>query len=108
MPVAVEYLVCALLLVGGVFSLVGAYGLAKLSEFFKRLHGPTKATTLGVGSILVASMLVPMFRGTEPSPREFLITLFLFLTAPVSAYLLAKAAMALRPGMRPAPPRDEE
>jgi multicomponent K+:H+ antiporter subunit G len=108
MPATVEILVCALLLIGGVFSLVGAYGLAKLSDFFKRLHGPTKATTLGVGSILIASMLMLTSGRSGVSLRELLITLFLFLTAPVSAYLLAKAAMALRPGSRPAPPRDGE
>ena len=43
-PIA-EYLVAALLLLGGAFTLVGAIGLARLPDFFTRLHGPTKATT---------------------------------------------------------------
>ncbi|HEX5756692.1 MAG TPA: Na+/H+ antiporter subunit G [Arenimonas sp.] len=104
LPQAVEIIVCILLLVGGAFALIGSWGLAKLGDFFKRLHGPTKATTLGVGGILIASMLVQAFSGNGISLRELLITLFLFLTAPVSAHLLAKAAMALDPDVRPQPP----
>ncbi len=99
-----EYLVVFLLLVGGFFSLVGSYGLAKLSDFYKRLHGPTKATTLGVGGILLASMLMHLMRGEGTNLRELLITIFLFLTAPVSAHMMAKAALALKPSDRPARP----
>ena len=45
------------MLVGAAFALIGSWGLAKLSDFLKRLHGPTKATTLGVGCVLIASAL---------------------------------------------------
>lgn len=103
MTAVLEYLVCALLLAGAGFALVGSWGMAKLSDFFKRLHGPTKASTLGVGGVLLASMLWQAMQGT-PSVRELLITLFVFMTAPVSAYLMAKAALALDPSLRPAPP----
>lgn len=99
-----EYLVVFLLLVGGLFSLVGSFGLAKLSDFYKRLHGPTKATTLGVGGILLASMLLHLIRGEDTNLRELLITIFLFLTAPVSAHMMAKAALALHPSDRPQRP----
>ncbi|MCU0937109.1 MAG: monovalent cation/H(+) antiporter subunit G, partial [Gammaproteobacteria bacterium] len=51
----VELLVSALLLVGAGFALVGSVGLARLPDFFMRLHGPTKATTLGVGAMIVGS-----------------------------------------------------
>jgi multicomponent K+:H+ antiporter subunit G len=43
----------------------------------------------------------------EPSVRNLLITLFLFMTAPVSAHLLAKAALALDPAARPPLPADD-
>ena len=52
-----EYLLAALILIGAFFTLVGSIGLFKLPDFFMRLHGPTKATTLGVGAILLASAL---------------------------------------------------
>ena len=89
----VEYLVSALLLAGGGFALVGSFALAKLSRFELRLHGPTKATTLGVGGVLAASAIYFSASGPGLSLHEILIALFLFLTAPVSAHLLAKAAI---------------
>jgi len=103
-----EALVSALLLVGGFFALIGSYGLAKLSDFTKRLHGPTKATTLGVGSVLVASSLYFSVARPSISLHELLITLFLFLTAPVSAHLLVKALLHDNPSQRPAPPVSSE
>jgi multicomponent K+:H+ antiporter subunit G len=86
-----EALVALLLLAGSFFMLVGSFGLLRLPSFVQRLHGPTKATTLGVGGILIASMLFFLFTTGRVSVHELLITLFLFLTAPVTAYMLAKA-----------------
>ena len=85
-----------LLLVGTLFALISAIGLARLPDFYTRLHAPTKATTLGVGSLLIASALYFSTRGQGISLHEVLVTLFLFITAPVSAHLLAKAALHLR------------
>ena len=51
----IEALVALFLLLGSVFALVGAIGLYRLPDFFMRLHGPTKATTLGVGGMVIAS-----------------------------------------------------
>ena len=100
MNAALEYLVGFLLLAGGGFALVGSFGLAKLGDTFKRLHGPTKASTLGVGGVLLASMLWHSMQGA-PTLRELLITLFLFMTAPVSAYLVARAVLARNPSLKP-------
>ncbi|SJZ90823.1 Na+/H+ antiporter subunit G [Lysobacter spongiicola] len=91
----IEIALVLLLVVGTFFILVGAFSLVKLSEFFKRLHGPTKASTLGVGCLLVASVGYHAFTGSDPQPRELLITLFLLITAPISAHLMAKAALSL-------------
>lgn len=85
-----------LLASGSFFILVGSYGLLKLSDFFKRLHAPTKASTLGVGCVLLASVSYHFFLGQDPQPRELLVTAFLFITAPISAHLMAKAALSLR------------
>lgn len=103
LPLWFDAAIALLLVAGAGFALVGSYGLAKLGDFLKRLHGPTKATTLGVGGVLIASMLAFAARG-EVSLHELLITLFLFLTAPVSAHLLVRAAMKLDPRLRPPPP----
>ncbi len=96
MPFWIEALVCVFLVLGCLFALIGAIGLYRLPDFYTRLHGPTKASTLGVGSVVIASMLFFSARGPGLSLHELLITLFLFLTAPVSAHILAKAAMHLR------------
>lgn len=87
--------VATLLVIGGVFTLVGAIGLVRLPDFFMRLHAPTMASTLGVGGVLLASMVIAWLRG-EAGLYPLLITLFLFITAPVSANLLAKAGLHLR------------
>lgn len=91
-----ELLLVALLLVGSFFILMGGIGVVKLSEFFRRLHAPTKASTLGVGCVLGASVGYHMFVGSDPQPRELLIVAFLLITAPISAHLMSKAALSLR------------
>lgn len=93
-PVA-DALVAALLVLGAFFILVGALGMVRFKDFFQRLHAPTKASTLGVGGVLIASMLYSAASGRF-GIHELLITLFVFITAPVSANLLAKAAMHLK------------
>ncbi len=104
---ALDIALAALLAIGTFFVLVGSLGLVKLSEFFKRLHGPTKATTLGVGCILLASILWHALRGDGFGLRELLITLFLFITAPISAHMMARAALALEPEQRPEQPPED-
>jgi multicomponent K+:H+ antiporter subunit G len=108
MSAVLEVLVIALLAGGAFFALVGSLGLLRLSDFLRRLHGPTKASTLGVGGVLVAAILHRFASTGEIGLRELLITLFVFLTAPISAHLLAKAAMALEPGVRPTAPDDAD
>ena len=84
------------LLTGGFFLLVGSIGLFRLPDFFMRLHAPTKASTLGIGSILMASIIFFSFKGDGISIKEFLIILFMFLTAPISAHMLSKAALHVK------------
>lgn len=105
LPWLLEAAIAFLLVVGGAFCLVGAIGFVRFRDFFMRLHAPTKASTLGVGGVLVASMLWHWGHG-EWALRELLITLFIFVTAPVSANLLAEAALHRKaPGSVP-PPED--
>ncbi len=100
---SLEWLAAILLLVGSFFSLVGAIGLVRLPDFFSRLHAPTKASTLGVGSMLLAAMILSMAQG-RTGFAELLITLFVFVTAPVSANLMAQAALHLGVDSRKSPP----
>lgn len=87
-----EAVVSFLMLFGAAFVLIGSIGLVRLPDFMTRLHGPTKATTLGVGSIVMASLVHSSVTAGSLSLRELVISVFLFITAPVSAHVLSKAA----------------
>lgn len=97
----IEALVALFLLLGSLFALIGAIGLYRLPDFYTRLHGPTKATTLGVGGMVIASMIHFSVSEQSLSLHELLITLFLFITAPVSCHMLAKAALQQKLPIRP-------
>jgi multicomponent K+:H+ antiporter subunit G len=105
MTVLLEGLISLLVLAGAFFTLAGSIGLVRFPDFFLRLHGPTKATTLGVGSLLLASALYFSWQEAQIRFPEVLIMLFLFMTAPVSAHLLAKAALHLGAQSRAGLPR---
>ncbi|WP_439524228.1 Na+/H+ antiporter subunit G [Marivita sp.] len=94
MNIFVELLITVSLVVSGIFGLVGSYGLVKLTNTLQRLHAPTKATTLGVGGVLVASMVYFYAATGYFSVHEFLIAVFLLLTAPITANFIAKTFMA--------------
>lgn len=101
-----EIIVSALLVIGGFFTLVGSIGLLKLDNSMSRLHAPTKASTLGVGSLLMASM-VYAFAAGDGSLHEVLVMAFLFVTAPISGNFIAKANMHRlrnKPDLPPPPP----
>ena len=94
LPLWLQGVVAVLLVTGGAFTLVGAIGLLRLPDFYTRLHAPTKATTLGVGGVLLAGMALAWAQG-EWGLQPLLMMLFLFITAPVSAALMAQAALHL-------------
>lgn len=87
-----EIIVSFFLLVGIFFVITGTVGLLRLPDFYNRIHAPTKATTLGVSSIILGAVI--HFYGVLPDAgfKELLAIVFIFLTAPVGAHMLAKAA----------------
>lgn len=108
MPAIMEILISAFIILGGVFGLVGSFGLVKLRDTMQRLHGPTKATTLGIGCALIASMLYFVSTGGAVSFHELLITLFLFLTAPIAANFIAKTYIIRKVGKSELPATGRE
>ncbi len=95
MQFTMEIIVSVFLVLGAFFMLVGSIGMVRLPDLFMRLHAPTKSSTLGLGSFLIASMIFFAFQGRFGF-AELLITLLAFITAPVSANLIAQAALHLR------------
>jgi len=100
-------IIAAAIVIGGFFALVGSIGMVRFGDVYSRLHGPTKATTLGLGALLLASALF-FSRSGDWSLHELLITVFLFLTAPVSGHMIARAGLALRVRSRVAPLEADE
>ncbi|GGN30186.1 MULTISPECIES: Na+/H+ antiporter subunit G [Marinomonas] len=96
MPFYLEIIICVSLLTGGAFLLIGSYGLVRLPDIYMRLHSPTKASTLGITGVLVASMIFQSHLKGFLSIQELLITLFLLITAPVAANMIAKTALHFR------------
>lgn len=81
-----------LLVAGGLFTLIGSIGLARLPTFFQRLHGPSMGATLGAACVLCASVLASSAIAQRPVVHEFLIALFLVMSAPVTSMMLVRAA----------------
>lgn len=102
-----NYATAIFLLIGSGFVLVGVIGLLKFNDPMTRLHAPTKVGTVGIGMLLLASIVNSFVLG-ETSIHETLIMAFLFVTAPISANFIAKVNIHKEVcETPPAPPRDE-
>ena len=99
-----ELITAALLVLGGIFGLVGSWGLLRLRDPFQRLHAPTKATTIGVGTALIASDIEFFALKGHVAWEEIVVAVFLFLTAPLSAMMLAKVLLWQQRQPRNVPP----
>ncbi|WP_300010316.1 Na+/H+ antiporter subunit G [uncultured Roseobacter sp.] len=101
------YAVAICLLIGAGFAMVGAIGLLKFNDSMTRLHAPTKVGTVGIGALLLASM-IHSFTVGDGSLHELLIMSFLFVTAPISANFMAKVNIHRRAcDTPPEPPQDD-
>ena len=85
-----DLFIAILLLSGGFFCLVAAVGMLRLPDLLTRMHAATKAGTLGVGLLVLAAAL--HFAEVGMTLRAFTVALFVFLTAPVAAHLIGRAA----------------
>lgn len=85
-----EVLASALLVAGSLLALLAAIGLQRFDDVFARMHSATKPATLGLVLILGGAALVI----TEPGAvaKLFLVILLQFITAPVAAHLVGRAA----------------
>jgi len=90
-------LVGLLVIVGAFFTLFAAMGVLRFPDLYSRMHAASKAGVFGSGLILVGLALFAQDHAIVA--RAILAILFLILTTPVSAHLLAKAAYAA--GHRP-------
>jgi multicomponent K+:H+ antiporter subunit G len=82
-----------LVLLGSGLTLIGTLGLLLFPSFYDRIHAPTLGTTLGIGCVLLASMLFFTVAQSRPAVHEVLVALFMVVTTPVTLMLLARAAL---------------
>jgi multicomponent K+:H+ antiporter subunit G len=85
--------IALLLLLGAGLTLTGSLGLLRLGSFYDRIHAPTLGTTLGIGCVLLASMLFFSVLQTRLMLHELLIAVLMVVTTPVTLMLLARAAL---------------
>lgn len=85
-----ELIILVLALSSCFFFLVGTTGLIRLPDVFSRMHATTKSDTLGAGLALLALIV---YKGFDPVSLKLLVVLiFILITNPVSAHIIAKAA----------------
>lgn len=85
-----EWITAVLLLIGGIFSLLAAVGLLRFPDLFMRMQASAKGGTLGVGLLIFA--VAVYFGELGVTTSALLIMAFFFLTAPVAAHIIARAA----------------
>lgn len=95
-PLWADLLASLLLITGSILALIGSAGLLRLPNLFARIHAPTLGNTLGLGCVLLASMLVASIGAGRPVLQEVLIALFVAATSPVTAILLMRAGIYRR------------
>lgn len=85
-----ELVASILMLAGAVLALIAALGLQRFDDVFARMHAATKPATMGLGLILVGTALVVPSPG--PVAKLLLVVILQFMTAPVGAHLVGRAA----------------
>jgi multicomponent Na+:H+ antiporter subunit G len=86
----IHLLVALLVAIGTTFMLLAAIGIVRMPDVYMRLQVSTKGASLGAGCVLLA---VPIFFGDLAiGVRALLIIIFIFLTTPISAHMLGRAA----------------
>jgi multicomponent K+:H+ antiporter subunit G len=93
LPAWAEVVTAVLLLIGAATTLIGSLGLLRLKTFYERVHAPTLGTTLGTGSIVLASMIYFSVLQTRPVLHEILIAVLVTVTTPVTLMILVRAAL---------------
>lgn len=78
------------LLIGTLFMFLAALGVARMPDIFTRMHASTKSATLGVGCLMLGAAL--HFNDIGVSARALAVIVFLFITAPVAAHMIGRAA----------------
>lgn len=83
-------MISLLMLTGAFFMLVATIGILRFPDIYTRLHAASKATSFGIGCILLAVAFY--FGNSTVAIKSILAIFFIFLTMPVAAYAISRAA----------------
>lgn len=86
----IEFFTGVFIMLGSLFILISALGILKMPDLYTRMSATTKASTLGVGLVLIGTAI--FYQDVGISVRSIVIIIFLFLTAPVAAHIIGRAA----------------
>jgi len=92
LPLWVALVVAFLLVLGSAITLLGAIGLVRFETFYQRVHAPTLGTTWGAGDSPHGTSIFCSLVPTRPLLHEYLSSVLVTGTTPVSLMLLARAA----------------
>lgn len=87
-----EFVVSFMLIIGGAFGVIGAFGLIRMPDVLIRMHASAKIGTLSALLILGAAAL--WFGDAGITVRVIMIVVFLFLTAPIASHMIGRAAIS--------------
>ncbi|MBR9974791.1 MAG: monovalent cation/H(+) antiporter subunit G [Bacteroidetes bacterium] len=93
----VQYATALLLVGGALFFVVAAFGIVRFPDLYTRMHAATKGSAFGVVLMMLGVAL--HFRDIWVTTESLLVILFVFLTAPIAAYAIARAAHTMRTPM---------
>ena len=79
-----------IILIGAIFSFIAALGMLRMPDLLMRMHAGTKAGTLSVGLILLGTGID--FGTISAITKCLLAIIFLFITIPIGAHMLGRAA----------------
>ncbi|WP_404453116.1 monovalent cation/H(+) antiporter subunit G [Virgibacillus necropolis] len=90
--IILNVIISFLVLSGTFFLLSGAIGVVRFPDIYTRLHAATKASTIGIAGILIGAFIFLYVDHAIVSGKLLLAIIFTFLTAPVSAHMISRAA----------------
>ena len=92
-PLWVQLVVAALLVLSGLLALTGAVGILRLKQFFQRMHPPALASTLGTWSACAACIAWFSALASAPLVHAWVIPILLCISVPITTLLLSRAAL---------------
>ncbi len=93
----------AFMIIGGIFSIIGAIGLVRFPDVYTRSHAQTVVNVGGICMVLLGVMAESFY--SLSFVKAFFLVIFIFVTSPVGTHAITKAAYLS--GVKPVAKRDE-